>query len=159
MDESSLSTVQDGQCKIVGQKGKKRIGAVTSQERGESVTCVVCMYAVGYFVPPMMIYKCKRNCHGAPPGCVFSCQEKCWMSNAGFVEWLKHFISAVVQQKNHELCSFWMGMLPTVRIWKQLSLPRIMVSEWFHCPHTRPIACSGAASRCIIFWTYGEVLR
>jgi len=92
MDESSLSTVQDGQCKIVGQKGKKRIGAVTSQERGESVTCVVCMYAVGYFVPPMMIYKCKRNCHGAPPGCVFSCQEKCWMSNAGFVEWLKHFI-------------------------------------------------------------------
>ena len=99
MDESSLSTVQDGQCKIVGQKGKKRIGAVTSQERGESVTCVVCMSAVGYFVPPMLIYKRKRMkaelCHGAPPGCVFSCQEKGWMSNAGFVDWLQHFISVV----------------------------------------------------------------
>ena len=32
MDESSLSTVQDGQQKVIGEKGKKRIGILSSQE-------------------------------------------------------------------------------------------------------------------------------
>jgi hypothetical protein len=41
MDETSLSTVPFNQAKIVGQRGKKQIGAVVSQERGESATCVV----------------------------------------------------------------------------------------------------------------------
>lgn len=99
MDESSLSTVQDGQCLIIAERGKKRIGAVTSNERGESVTGVVCVSASGNFVPPMLIYKRKRMkaemTNGAPPGTVFSTQEKGWMSNNGFVEWLKHFIYIV----------------------------------------------------------------
>ena len=34
MDETSLSTVQDGQRKVVGLCGKKQVGALTSQERG-----------------------------------------------------------------------------------------------------------------------------
>jgi len=50
MDESNLSTVQDGQSKIVGQRGKKRIGSIASSERGDSVTVVVCMSAAGCMV-------------------------------------------------------------------------------------------------------------
>jgi len=42
MDETSLSTVQDGQKKIIGARGKRRIGAIVSSERGESATAVVC---------------------------------------------------------------------------------------------------------------------
>jgi len=103
MDETSLSTVQDGQSKIIAQRGKRRIGAMTSNERGESVTCVVCTSATGMFVPPMLIYKRKRMkaelTNGAPPGTVFSVQEKGWMSNEGFIEWLKHFIYTVRPSK------------------------------------------------------------
>ena len=40
MDDRSLSTVQDGQVKIIGARGRKRIGAMTSNERGESVAKV-----------------------------------------------------------------------------------------------------------------------
>ena len=52
MDETSLSTVQNGQRKILGHRGKKQIGALTSQERGESSTCVVWCSAAGNFIPP-----------------------------------------------------------------------------------------------------------
>jgi len=104
MDETSLSTVQDGQSKIISKRGKRRIGAMTSNERGESVTCVVCTSAAGWFIPPMLIYKRKRMkaelTNGAPPGTVFCTQEKGWMSNEGFVDWLKHFIYTVKPSKD-----------------------------------------------------------
>lgn len=35
MDETSLSTFQSGQSKIIGDQGKKRIGAMSSSERGD----------------------------------------------------------------------------------------------------------------------------
>jgi len=76
---------------------------MTTNERGESVTCVVCVSAAGWYVPPMLIYKRKRMkaemTNGAPPGTVFSSQEKGWMSNEGFLEWLKHFIYVVKPSK------------------------------------------------------------
>lgn len=104
MDETSLSTVQDGQKKVIGARGKRRIGAMVSNERGESTTCVVCMSATGFFVPPMLIFKRKRMKpelgNGSPPGTVLSAQEKGWMCNEGFCLWLKHFISVVKPTKN-----------------------------------------------------------
>ncbi|XP_065665440.1 uncharacterized protein LOC136086872 [Hydra vulgaris] len=48
MDETSLSTVQDGQIKIISARGKKRVGIMTSSERGNSVTAVVCVSAAGF---------------------------------------------------------------------------------------------------------------
>jgi len=99
MDETSLSTVQDGQKKIIGARGKRRIGTITSSERGESTTAVVCMSASGCFIPPFLIYKRKRMkgeiVNGAPPGTVFAAQEKGWMSHEGFCLWLRHFIDTV----------------------------------------------------------------
>jgi len=96
------STVQDGQSKIIAQR-KRWVSAMTSNERGESVTCVVCASAAGWFIPPMLIYKRKRMkaelTNGAPPGSVFSVQKKGWMSHEGFVEWLKHFIYVVKPSK------------------------------------------------------------
>jgi len=46
MDENKLSTVQEGQKQIVAQRGKRQVGTVSSGERGESATCVVCVSAV-----------------------------------------------------------------------------------------------------------------
>ncbi|XP_065649038.1 uncharacterized protein LOC136078106 [Hydra vulgaris] len=107
MDETSLSTVQDGQIKIISARGKKRVGIMTSSERGNSVTAVVCVSAAGFYVPPMLIYKRKRMkpeiTIGAPPGTVFSTQEKGWMSNEGFLDWLNHFIKVVKPLKQSKV--------------------------------------------------------
>jgi hypothetical protein len=40
---------------------------------------------------------------GAPPGTIFSTQEKGWVSNEGFVEWLKHFIKFVKPSKQSKV--------------------------------------------------------
>ena len=106
MDETSLS-VQDGQRKILGRRGKKQIRALTSQESGESSTCVVCCSAAGNFIPTMVIYKRKRMkpelTNGGPPGAVYSCQEKGWMSNEGFISWIEHFINSVKTTKENSV--------------------------------------------------------
>ena len=80
---------------------------MTSSERGNSVTAVVCVSAAGFYVPPMLIYKRKRMkpeiTNGAPPGTVFSTQEKGWMSNEGFLDWLNHFIKVVKPSKQSKV--------------------------------------------------------
>ena len=122
MDEISLSTVEHGRDKPVYCTRRtakssralwgKQVGALTSQERGESSTCVVCVNAAGNYVPPMVppIYKRKRMkievTNGGRPGAVYSCQDKGWMSNEGFVTWLKHFVYFVKPKK---VCSYWMA--------------------------------------------------
>ena len=103
---TSLSTVQDRQRKIIGRRGKKPIGALTSQERGENTTCVVCCGAAGNFIPPKVIYKRKRMkpdlTNGGPWGCLCM-SKKGWMSNKGFSSWLEHFINSVNATKENSV--------------------------------------------------------
>ena len=56
MDETSLSTVQDGQRKITAEKGKKQVWILSSSQRGESSPYVVCVSATASYIPPMIIY-------------------------------------------------------------------------------------------------------
>lgn len=161
MDESNLSTVQDGQSKILSQKGKKRIGALTSQERGESVTCVVCMSAAGWFIPPMLIYKRKRMkaelCNGAPPGTMFSVQEKGWMCNEGFIIWLKHFIDVVHPSKEHKSClnsrraCESLQKLTGHKLGQRIRCSNDIVASTLYTPLT--------TNRCGLLWAHGQVLR
>ncbi|CAH1997749.1 unnamed protein product [Acanthoscelides obtectus] len=96
VDETGLSTVQRPQ-KIIAQKGKHQIGALTSGERGVNTTCVCCLNAAGNYVPPMLIFKRIRFKDelkaGAPPGTEFACSESGWITSELFVKWLQHFIS------------------------------------------------------------------
>lgn len=55
LDETGLSTVQ-GQSKIVASKGLKQIGNATSGERGQRVTMIAAVIAVGNSLPPMFIF-------------------------------------------------------------------------------------------------------
>ena len=107
MDETSLSTVQDGQRKIIAEKGKKQVGILSSSECSESSTCVVCVSATGSYVLPMIIYRRKRMkeelTNGGPVRAVYSCQEKGWMSNDSFITWLKHFIYCVRPQHDQKV--------------------------------------------------------
>ena len=80
MDETGVSTVQKRNTKIISQKGKKQVGAISSAERGANTTVVSCMNASGLFVPPMIVFKRKRMADslkvGGPEGCLFESQEK-----------------------------------------------------------------------------------
>jgi hypothetical protein len=105
VDETGLSTVHKPS-KIIAQKGKHQIGAITSGERGVTTTCVCCMNAAGEFVPPMLIFKRVRmnDClkKGAPPGTVFGCSKNGWITSELFVQWLKHFIKHNKLEKNKD---------------------------------------------------------
>lgn len=51
VDETAVSTVVDPP-KILSRKGAKRVGVVTSAERGQNTTAVICCNAAGGFIPP-----------------------------------------------------------------------------------------------------------
>lgn len=99
VDESGFSTVQKKAQKIVGLKGKKQVGAATSGERGVNTTAVCCASVSGQFVPPMLIFKRKRQnpelANGAPLGSIVTVSESGYINSTLFVEWLKHFIKNV----------------------------------------------------------------
>ena len=77
MDESGVTVVQK-LSKILAHKGKHQVGKITSVERGQNITTICCMNAMGGFVPPGFIFP--RQCmkielqDGAPPGSMFACQ-------------------------------------------------------------------------------------
>lgn len=104
MDETGLSTVHKP--KVLAQKGKHQVGAVTSGKRGVNTTCICCMNAAGEFVPPMLIYKRKRMTddlkRGGPPNTVYECSESGWIVKELFIKWLEHFIKCLRLEKSQE---------------------------------------------------------
>ena len=46
--------------KIVATRGKKKIGSLSTAERGQLVTVEICMNAVVFFVPPLFVFPRKR---------------------------------------------------------------------------------------------------
>jgi hypothetical protein len=61
IDVSGFSTVQKRPQKIVALKGKHQVGTITSGERGVNMTMVVCVSAVGVYIPPVIIFKRKSG--------------------------------------------------------------------------------------------------
>lgn len=55
-DETGITTVTDPSPKVLAEKGQRRIGAVTSGERGSNITVMCAMSAAGNFIPPMTIF-------------------------------------------------------------------------------------------------------
>lgn len=99
VDESGFSTVQKKNQKILAKKGKNQVGIVSSGERGVNTTIVCCFSASGLYVPPMVIFKRKRDCQdlkaGAVPGSIVTISDTGYINSELFVRWLQHFISVV----------------------------------------------------------------
>ena len=95
MDETGFTTVQKPG-NVIGEKGQKTVGKVTSGERGQLVTAVCSMNAVGSYIPPMFIFPRKRFIetlmNRAAPGCVGAISDSGWTNDQLFIDWLKHFI-------------------------------------------------------------------
>lgn len=85
VDETGISTVQDPGT-IVATKGKKRVGSVTSWERGKT----------GY-IPPMFIFPRKRMSpllsRNRPPWAEYRCSHNGWSNEDLFFEWVTRFIT------------------------------------------------------------------
>jgi len=97
LDETGITTVQNPG-KVVAQKGKKQIGAITSAERGTLVTMCLAVNAVGNAIPPMFIFpRVNYKDHfirGGPPGCGGTSNKSGWMQGEQFLQFMQHF-------KNH----------------------------------------------------------
>ena len=95
-DETGVSVNPKSQSKIIALKGKRQVGAVTSAERGETVTAEVCMSASGSYMPPMLIFpRVKKRQEfelGLPPGAWCEVHPSGWMTTELFNVWFKEFI-------------------------------------------------------------------
>lgn len=106
MDETANSTVH-APAKVIAVKGEKQVGSATSGERGQHVTMIACINAIGNSVPPMFIFprvNFKENTmmHGAPPGSIGSAVPNGWSNSQKFLEWLNHFIRYTNPSKEHK---------------------------------------------------------
>ncbi|ESO04218.1 hypothetical protein HELRODRAFT_172568 [Helobdella robusta] len=103
VDETGISTVQKP-VKIVGSKGSRQIGKITSGERGHTVTVLCSMNAAGIFIPPMFIFPRKRMVdslmNDSPPQSIGTCTPSGWSDSECFMKWLRHFISIVKPSVN-----------------------------------------------------------
>ncbi|KAJ8937646.1 hypothetical protein NQ318_002160 [Aromia moschata] len=88
-DETGISTVQTPG-KLLATKGQKKVGSITSWERGKSITLLCAMSAAVGYIPPMFIFPRKRLT-------LYSRrmvqQDNDWINEHEhiFVEWLAHF--------------------------------------------------------------------
>nr|XP_047141474.1 MFS-type transporter clz9-like [Hydra vulgaris] len=91
-----ISTVPKLLSKVISTKGKRQVGSLTSAERGQLVTAVVCCSASGRYMPPMLIFPRQRMkvelMDRAPPGAWAECHPSGWIQTDLFINWLKKFI-------------------------------------------------------------------
>lgn len=107
VDETGISGVHKP-CRVLAQKGRKQVGAITSGERGQTTTVVCSMSAAGQHVPPMFIFKRERMKEGldrnGPVGAIYRCSSSGWITEDLFLEWLNHFANfAKVSKENTAL--------------------------------------------------------
>ena len=98
LDETGCTTAQQPGG-VVAPTGKKRIGSVTSADRGELVTVSYAVGASGVVVPPMFVFPWVnfRNNFivGGPLGCIGGANKSGWMNEDLYVNFIKHFIHHV----------------------------------------------------------------
>ena len=142
VDESGHSTVQTPS-KVISQRGKRQVGAITSAERGTNTTGVYCQSAVGHFLPPMLIFKRKRMSDSlkvdAPTGTVFACTDSGWIDIYTFTEYLRFFINTVKSSKENKHLLLLDGHTSHSKNLDAINLARengvIMLSFPPHCTH------------------------
>ena len=97
MDETGLQ-LNNKPGFVIAQKGSKNVAAITSSEKGETITITSCCNAEGIFIPPVCIFKGKNKKaefeDNSPPGATVYMNEKSAYINTNlFFMWLKnHFL-------------------------------------------------------------------
>ncbi|KAL4126459.1 hypothetical protein QTP88_010681 [Uroleucon formosanum] len=104
-EETGISSVPKCKSKILASKGRKKVGSLTSAERGQTVTVELCISASGIIMPPMIIFprvcinlEYLRNC---PPGFTSEFHPSGWMQTDIFYKWLEKIIQFTHASKNN----------------------------------------------------------
>lgn len=97
MDETGLQ-LNNKPGYVIAKKGSKNVAAITSSEKGETITLISCCNAEGVYIPPACIFKGKNKKSefedGMPPGSVvYMSQKSAYINTDLMFTWLKnHFI-------------------------------------------------------------------
>ena len=106
LDETGCTTAQQPGG-VVAPTGKKRIGSMTSAERGELVTVLYAVGASGAVVPPMFVFPRVNFWNnfivGGPLGCIGGANKSGWMNEDLYVNFIKHFIHHVPSSKERSV--------------------------------------------------------
>lgn len=98
VDETGISVAQSKIPRVIGLRGKRQVGAMSSAERGSLVTVVCSKSACGNFIPDTTLHIFPQKnmtdiiMKGAPPGAIGRCHPSGWIQGYLFTDWLKHFI-------------------------------------------------------------------
>lgn len=105
VDETGVSTVPCSTSRVLAEKGKRQVGKLSSGERGQTITAVMCMSAAGQHIPPMLIFPRIRMkpelMDEAPPGSIAGCSPNGWITVELFTIWFRHFVKNVGASKNN----------------------------------------------------------
>lgn len=106
MDETGVQNVHRPS-KIVALKGKASISAVTSGERGKTVTLVWCVSASGQVLPPVFVFPRKKMkpslTEHAPSGSMQCVSDNGWITEDIFTQFLEHFVGIVRCRKERKI--------------------------------------------------------
>lgn len=104
VDETGVQTVQRPN-KIVAEKGVRQVGKATSAERGQTVTMVLAVSAIGNSVPPMFVFPRvffkDHFVNNGPPGCIGTAYPSGWITSESFLKFIKHFHGHVRSTKEN----------------------------------------------------------
>ena len=96
LDETGCTTVQKVP-KVIGLRGEKQVGQITSRERGELVTMCAIVSATGINLPPVFVFPRKTFravlLSGAPEGSLGLTSDSGWMRSDIFVKVLEHVVT------------------------------------------------------------------
>ena len=141
VDETGVHTVQSPS-KIIAEKGRKQVGAITSAERGTLVTVCVAVNATGNSVPPMFVFPRKNFrdyfIRGGPVGSIGAANGSGWMQGDEFLAFIKHFAKHSKPTKENQVLLLLDNHeshinLPTIEFCKQNGI--VLLSFPPHCSH------------------------
>lgn len=143
VDETGLTTVPKSQSKIIAMKRRRQVGTLTSGERGQLITAVLCMSAAGHYVPPFLIFPRVRMkdelLDGTPAETAYSCHISGWMQTHIFIEWMHHFIKHVKPSKDDPILLLLDGHVTHTKNLDLIDLARehgvILLCFPPHCTH------------------------
>ena len=84
--------------KVISQKGRRSVGAVTSLEKGKTITVLCCVSATGSYIPPMITFPRVRMkvafMDKAPSGALGLSSKSGWINEDLFTKWFDHFLES-----------------------------------------------------------------
>lgn len=96
MDETGFSTVPSKMGRKISLRGVKRVGKITSAERGSMMTLAFAVSATGNTIPPFYLFP-RKNLNttyreDVTKETVTIANENGWMTQKEFLHWMRHFI-------------------------------------------------------------------